>query len=266
MHSLSTASDILRGDRPLPVVVASDPYAELLDNWISHIRRLGITRFLIVAMDDALEERLSGRGLVVARSSFDGSAEDFWLRRLLVWQHLVHIGVHVVQSDVDAIWLRDPTEPFFRRQRPDLLCTQGTFHPGDIAALWGFVLCTGLMSIRPTHPARRFLDRFVARAEDVLRTDDQAVMNRMLAESGLVWDRHGLQPEINELEGDPFTSYPGIIDATDLATGSSIGLLPHHLFPRVPTASTVAYVKHPLRPVDDANRIDELRTIGCWLI
>ena len=122
-HTLVQAVAALGGGGPLPVVVVSDDYALLLDNWIAHIRALGISRFLVVAMDDALADRLSGRGIVVARGHFDGSPSDFWLRRMLVWQYLTEIGVDIIQSDIDAIWLKDPTSAFFSDQPYDLLCS-----------------------------------------------------------------------------------------------------------------------------------------------
>jgi hypothetical protein len=265
-ESLVQALGILGDALPLPVVVASCDYAILLENWIAQVQALGIDRFLIVAMDDALSVRLQGRGFAVARSNFDGSAADFWLKRVFIWRHLLHLGVHIVQCDVDAIWLRDPTFEFFVPQEIDILCSQGTLHPGDIAAMWRFVLCTGLMSVRPTTAAIQFFDAFSARAEQILRTDDQAVMNRMLAERGLAWNRRGLSPIVAALEGHPFDTFGAIIDAEDRPTGCRIGLLPHSLFPRLPTAAPGAFVKHVLRPEEEGKRIAELQAVGCWLL
>jgi hypothetical protein len=264
MDSIGRAVSCLGRDGPLPVVVASSEYTLLLENWIAHVQALGITRFLAVAMDEALAARLAGRGFVVAESRFDGSAADFWLRRILIWQYLIGLGVHVVQSDVDAIWLRDPIPAFFADQHCDLLCSQGTLHPGETAELWGFVLCTGLMSMRPSPATVRFFARFTKRADQVLLTDDQQVMNQMLAETGLVWNRYGLSCERHHLDGREFHSYGSIIDTTDPDSGATIGLLSHALFPRLPTASSGAYVKHVLRPEDDNTRVAELDAVGCW--
>lgn len=263
---LEQAVAALGGGAPLPVVVVSDDYALLLDNWIAHIRALGISRFLVVAMDDALANRLSGRGIVVARGHFDGSPPDFWLRRMLVWQYLAEIGVDIIQSDIDAIWLKDPIPAFFTDQPYDLLCSQGTLHPFDTALSWGFVLCTGLMGIRSGAPAIRFFNAFQDRASQILATDDQEVMNHLLAETGIIWDKAGMEPEINHLDGEAFHSYRSIITGTVETLGMSVGLLPHALFPRLPTAASGPYVKHLLRPEDDALRIPELKAVGCWLV
>ena len=262
--SIARAVLSLRPCGPLPVVVASDAYAHLLENWVAHAHELGITDFLIVAMDDKLQARLSDRGLVVARGHFDGSAADFWLRRLLIWQYLLQLGVHIVQSDVDALWIRNPIPTLFADQQFDILCSQGTLHPSDTAALWGFVLCTGLMSMRPSASTVRFIDAFARKADLVLQTDDQEVMNHMLVEGGAAWNRHGLASCVSEVRGNTFETFDGIIDCRDAVSGATIGLLPHALFPRLPTAAPGAYVKHVLRPEDDSLRIEELRAVGCW--
>jgi hypothetical protein len=265
-HSLEQAVAALGRGGPILVVVVSGDYALLLDNWMAHINALGISRFLVVAMDYAIENHLSGRGIITARAHFDGSASDFWLRRMLIWQYLTKLGVDFVQSDIDAIWLKDPIPEFFTGQSHDLLCSQGTLHPADAASSWGFVLCTGLMGIRSGPAAIRFFDAFQDRADQILATDDQEVMNHLLGENDLIWDMAGAEPEINHLDGIPFDSYPSIITGTSAALGVTIGLLPLSLFPRLPTSANGSYVKHLLRPEDDTLRIPELKAQGCWLI
>ena len=105
-QSLRHAVAVLGVDTPLPVVVVSDAYALLLDNWLAHFHQLGLSRVLIVAMDAALEVRLAGRGLLVARGAFDRSAADFWLRRMLIWRELVAMGIDIacwlVEDDADC--------------------------------------------------------------------------------------------------------------------------------------------------------------------
>ena len=64
---LARAVALLPGDGPLPVVLASGDHAPLLENWIRHARAAGIQRFLVVAMDNSLAERVMCTGAVVAR-------------------------------------------------------------------------------------------------------------------------------------------------------------------------------------------------------
>lgn len=265
-QTLVEAVDVLGRAGPLPVVVVSNGYALLLDNWIAHMRALGISRFLVVAMDAVIAQRLAGRGIVLARGHFDGSATDFWLRRMLIWQYLVEIGVDIVQSDIDAVWLKNPIPEFLANQPHDLMCSQGTLHPFDTAQSWGFVICTGFMAIRSTPPAIRFFAAFQDRAAQVLETDDQDVMNHILFDAGLVWDAAGAEPEINTIDGMKFHSFPSVITGFSQTLGLTVSLLPHSLFPRLPASGSEAYVKHTLRPEDDSLRISELKAVGCWMI
>jgi hypothetical protein len=265
-QSLERAVAALGPGGPLPVVVVSDAYATLLDNWIAHVHALGITRFLVVAMDEALANRLSGRSIVVATAHFDGSETDFWLRRMLIWRCLSEMGVDIVQSDIDAIWLRDPVPEFFADQPFDLLCTQGTFHPFDTASAWGFVLCTGLMGIRAGAASVRFFGAFAQRHRQILETDDQVVMNHVLDETGLRWETAGMQREMVDFDGSQFATYASMLTGFSIPLGMRVGLLPYKLFPRLPMATGAPFVKHLLRPEDDAYRIAELRAEGCWLL
>src|ERR1700736_4181300 len=82
---LRRALQAIGGSGPLPVVVATDPYARLLDNWICHVEALGIERYLIVALDQSLMDRLSRAGITAARCDWDGSYPDFVLQRMLIW-------------------------------------------------------------------------------------------------------------------------------------------------------------------------------------
>jgi hypothetical protein len=265
-RSLEHAVTVLRPDVPLPVVVVSHPYGLLLDNWIAHVHRLGITRFLVVAMDDAMDARLRGQGMVVARANFDGSAADFWLRRMLVWRHLIKMGVDVIQSDIDALWFRDPMKTLPVDQPFDLLCTQGTLHPMAAVQRWGFVLCTGLMWIRSCPPSVKFFDTFADHGQQVLQSDDQAVLNNLLADSGLLWEKTGTKASPIEFDGVSFDTYPRTLWGLIPDIGLRVGMLPHDFFPRLPVSGADVIVRHLLRPEDDGNRIDELKTAGCWLL
>ncbi len=265
-RSLEHAVNALGRDAPLPVVVVSDPYASLLRNWIAHMHRLGITRFLVVAMDDAIETRLEGQGMVIARASFDGSAPDFWLRRMLVWRHLIEIGVDIIQSDIDALWFRDLVKDFRVDQPFDLLCSQGTLHPMEAVERWGFVLCTGLMWVRACPPSVKFFDAFASRGQQVLQSDDQVVMNNLLADLRMAWEKAGVQPHAIHFDGESFLTFPHTLWGTALELGLRVGLLPHNLFPRLPVPGTNAIVMHLLRPEDDTDRIEELKTANCWLL
>ncbi len=262
---LRVAAAIL-GRGPLIVVAVSDDYAVFLDNWLRHMERLHISRILVVAMDPALERRLAGSGLHVAPCRFDGSEKDFRLQRSFVWACLSDGGYDIVQSDIDAIWLRSPVPRFLTDPRFDVVFTQGTFHPIPVWEQWGFVLCTGLFSARAGAATRAFFAELCRRADRMRVTDDQETINTMLLELGVTWRTDQVRAGQVQVLDDRMTVYHDVLVGHCPALDLRIAMLPHHLFPRVPTPGDGPYVKHVLRPEDAAARIQELRDCGCWLV
>jgi hypothetical protein len=263
---LAHAVALLPGDGPLPVVLASGDHAPLLENWIRHTRAVGIQRFLVVAMDNSLAERVMCTGAVVARCGFDGSRSDFWLQRLLVLDFLVRHRVDIIHSDTDAIWLRDPIPEFFAGTGFDLAFSQGVALPPDVLHHWGFVLCCGLFGVKATDASMAFFSAMVARAADEVSFDDQEAANRLLCESGVVWSTAG-HASYRVRYGDYiFTCYPDVVDGTCAALGLRVRLLPHHLFPRLTDLRENAFVVHPLTPNALAAKIPLLRKAGFWML
>ena len=60
----------------------------------------------------ALMDRLTKAGMLPC-CEFDGSVKDLGLQRTLVWDLLVQHDVDLIQSDIDAVWLRDPIPEYF---------------------------------------------------------------------------------------------------------------------------------------------------------
>ena len=263
---LERALSELGGSDPLPIVVATDAYARLLDNWICHVEALGIERYLIVALDQRLKDRLSAAGIGAARCDWDGTFPDFMLQRVLVWEFLARYGVDFIQTDMDAIWLRNPIPEFFAHSKFDVLGSEGTFHPVGMLARWGFVLCTGFFHTRPTTGTKKLLSAMRSRGDRVLATDCQYALNFMLDELGTTWDGAGLQSSRLTFRGYDFTCYDGTLPGTCDALGLSIGMLPHQLFQRATNLDLVSFVKHVQRTKDPAQRIAAMRAAGCWIL
>jgi hypothetical protein len=263
--ALLRAAASVPGAGPLPVVVASDAYADLLDNWLRHINLLAPDRFLIVAMDGVLEAKLLARGLPVGRADFDGTPTDFWLQRILVWESLVRSGLDIIQSDVDAIWMRDPRDMLSTVCSADLLFSQGTLHPWDGYSLWSFVLCTGFFLIRAGEAANRLFDAWLANPVRLRETDDQAELNTFLVDAGIRWNLAGLESYQEQLQDLPFKCFRDTLVGDCPSLGFRVAMLPHHLFPRLANPGSDAYVRHVLRPADDALRILQLKAAGCWI-
>jgi hypothetical protein len=265
-RELERALSKLGGSDPLPVVIATDAYARLLENWICHIEALGIERYLIVALDQPLMDRLSRADITSARCDWDGTFPDFLLQRTLVWEFLARHDVDFVQTDMDAIWLRDPIPEFFARSHFDVLGSEGTFHPVGMLGRWGFVLCTGFFHARPTAGTKNLFSAMRSRGDWVVATDCQYVLNFMLDELGTIWDDAGLQSYLLTFREYDFICYEGILPGTCDTLGLSLGMLPHRLFQRSTNLDPVSFVKHVQRTKDPSQRIDAMRAAGCWML
>jgi hypothetical protein len=248
---------------PICLVVASNAYAELLDNWLLHMDALDICRIVVVTMDEALSQRLQGTELTVVQATFDGSEGDFWLQRAKIWLLLADAGVEFIHSDIDAVWLRDPI-PDYTGDDFDILVSQGTLHPEDILAVWGFVVCTGFFWARPTPQMRILLRALVTPSNNILNSDDQAYLNRWLAEIGIEWQTDA-KDSYNLICGDKiFRAYRDPIAGVCKSIDLKITLLPHHLFPRLQPGAADAIVRHVLRTGDPSQRLERMREAGCW--
>src|SRR3984957_18600744 len=148
-HALTRAVDgAPTGAGALPVIFATDNFTPLLRNWLRHAGAAGVTRMLVIAMDQALHDRLGQAGIAAVRHSFDGTLGDLWQQRMLVFEWLAGHGVDFIHSDADAVWLHDPRPFCFAHRGFDLMFSQGFAYPAATWRSWGFVLCCGLFAVR----------------------------------------------------------------------------------------------------------------------
>jgi hypothetical protein len=238
---------------PVTIAFATDGFGPLTMNWLAHAHKVGAPAPLVVALDAALAHSLEEAGIPFIRHRYDGSLGDLWLQRTLFFEFLAGAGIDFIHSDVDAVWLRDPRPFCFGDFGLDLIFSQGVNYPAPIWRQWGFVLCCGFFAVR----ARPAVAAFFSEVRGLVRRvgDDQVVINHLIAERGLVW------------AADRQTGYD-LSNKGKLFTGPSldlhVGLLPHHLFPRLPIAEPGAMVRHPVGPGDPIEKAAVLRQVGCW--
>jgi hypothetical protein len=262
---IDRAIEKLRPDRPLPVVTANFAHVDLLDNWLCHMDRLGIRRLLVIAMDDMLADRLNSAGIPTVRAGFNGSMSDFWIQRAKIWALLAARGVEFINSDTDAVWLRDPISPY--SDRPfDMLFSQGTLLPLEAARAWGHVLCCGFFWARPGAAVRRLLETLAASRADGF--DDQVALNRLLVSAGTTWSSDTSASYRLQFYGRSFRAYREPVSGFCPSLGLHLMLLPHRLFPRLQSDAdpSAAMVRHVLSVNGHAERVSLMRDAGCWLL
>lgn len=247
---------------PVPLVFATGNFTELLENWLVHACAAGVREPLVIAMDNALSLPAQSDALMVPYG-FDGSLSDLWFRRALVFEFLSARGVDFIHSDVDAVWLRDPRPICFADGGADLMFSQGGAYPEEIWRRWGFVLCCGLFAARANAKTAALFTKVRALAERI--PDDQVAVNALLEQNGVSWKTAGHETyALQDRRGRSFTGYRQILEGTCEALGLRIGLIPHHLVPRLAIAGVDAVVRHPLGPGDPAQKAEILRAVGCW--
>ncbi len=247
---------------PLPLVFATGNFAVLLDNWLVHVRAAGVRQPLVIAMDAALSPPRDSDALVVPYG-FDGSLDDLWFRRALVFEFLSGRGVDFIHSDVDAVWLGDPRPLCFGEGGLDLVFSQGTSYPPEVWQRWGFVLCCGLFAARANANTAAFFAKVRALAERI--PDDQVAVNVLLDQHSVIWETEGrgAYPLVSR-RGMAFTGYGQMLTGSCETLGLRIGLIPHHRVPRLAISDTDAIVRHPAGPGDPALKAGILRAVGCW--
>ena len=141
--------------------------------------------------------------------------------------------------------------------------SQGTYHPEAAFAAWGFVLCCGFFAVRASPRTAMFFDAVYART--VSEQDDQAAVNLLLLEAGTAWQTSGPDSYPVPFADRHFTAYRELLRSRHAPFGATIGLLPHHLAPRLPTPEPGALLKHPSSPSDMAGKIGVLQQCNCWM-
>jgi len=259
---LLSAATARNRDGWLVVTYAGSSFLATLINWLIAVGRAGIDNTLVVALDRRVYDFLLARGFTTVL--VEGRAlKDIRIVRVRVMQFLVQHGFSVIQSDADAVWLRDP-RAFFENGSASIVASEGTYWPEKAYQAWGFVLCTGLYSIRSEASTNALLDRWLP---DLHETgSDQASLNRLLLADGVTWDTSTARPEVRQFRERRFTSFDAPISGACPGAGLSLRLLPHALFQRAPVEAHAPYVVHYLPDLAKLPETQALTTSGSWFL
>ncbi len=247
---------------PVVIAFANSNYAALTDNWLWHVRRVGVDNVVICALDHETFLLAQANGVAAVSVVEVSALADLWILRAQVFESLARNGVDFVHSDIDAIWLRDP-RPRLLEANAELAFSQGTIWPRDIARDWDFVLCCGLFLARATPDVAALFGRIGLRITD--ERDDQISLNRALREAGAIWDIESVAAGRlrREWNGDSFSTFADPLRGR--AGALSLALMPHDEFPRLPEPiGPRALVAHPLSPKNAKAKIDRLVELGLW--
>lgn len=261
LHEVAAETDLVKRanslaiDKQIIVVFADKNYTEVIAEWAKRIKGLGVENYLVVAQDPELHESNLSKSINSVLVPFTGSLERFWIHRLERIQTLMEAGLDVLHSDADAFWVRD-CRKIMKDYAADIIASQGTIFPDDVAKEWGFVLCCGLVQFRSNRRSLAFFEKVLSCARDV--KDDQVALNRALADSSMNWN----VPQEHEkyiLNDQRFFVYKAPVHGSN-RFGVTVTLIPHQLVQRMPgNYSPDVAVLHLLSKKQNESKFDALR-------
>jgi Nucleotide-diphospho-sugar transferase len=262
------AANVADARRNLIITFCSSSYSGLLKNWLTAMERLGQFPVLVCALDKALADTLRVEGVPVVCIPCKIDLSDIWSVRTKTIRDLVAAGFNVTQSDVDAVWLRDP-RPLMKSLDADIISSQGSVYPNSCLNVWGHVLCCGFIEFRSTGAAKNLLDELAELAGEE-PFDDQKSLNELLMAKGMVWSKSNTY-QINFKDQTFVCSREPISGESCLDPGLGIRviILPHAQVRRIPNDKESwheVYVCHPYCPSAQRDTATVLNENNCWFM
>jgi len=178
--------------RPSPdwtiLLTVNDGFYDFFENWWTFFRRLeAVHRVVVVAEDDVAYAKLQTKtGLTVERSHLTQTAAHAYSTKeynKMVSTRAGHIlrhlraGENVVYTDVDTVWLSDPTD--YIPQGVDIVAqVDGQSYKGTSP-----YYCTGFMGIRSNERSIQLIERWGIQLAKTPQLN-QPVFNRALRQTG----------------------------------------------------------------------------------
>ena len=200
------------------VTWANNHYRDFARFWTSRLKSLGLTNFMVGAMDDELHEYMKSLGVATwpmgsvgigkdaVKKDFGWGSQNFHKmgrdKIRLIRDFTKVEGISVLISDIDVAWLRDPT-PFFARYpsadilvSTDLLRSEINLEPNKQSPHLSpdgegleFHIChaasnIGIMWFRSTRGSQQLTQEWVKRIEADDKLWDQNAFNDLKALAG----------------------------------------------------------------------------------
>jgi hypothetical protein len=232
-------------------------YLPVLRRWLELARQAEVRGLLVVSFDAATRRFCQEQGIATVSAEIDFPADlgELWRYRLALTRRLLHAGLSVLLSDLDAYWLADPL-PRLQGGHAHIVASQGTVHPRDVFEQTGLVLCCGFIYFRCSAPTLDALNQLCEAA--VSDPDDQRVLNRWLLQQGLRWQIPPSLGRTHHAVGArnlAFTSYDGDLEG-ETGNGLRVRLLAHRDFQRVLDPRVRPIVSHVHVPKRSEAKLD----------
>jgi hypothetical protein len=186
------------------VVLANTNVLEMLQVWFTNIKKVGIPNYLVVALDDRIEEFCKSNDVPVYRRDPDQGVDSIAKSggnhavsglKFRILREFLQLGYSVLLSDVDIVYLQNPFDYIYRDSDVESMTDGHNNHTAygfndvfdEPSMGWAryahtmriWVYNSGFFYIRPTLPSIELLDR-VAHRLSTEKAWDQAVFNEEL--------------------------------------------------------------------------------------
>ncbi|KAF5443975.1 hypothetical protein F2P56_036485 [Juglans regia] len=191
--------------RELIVALANSNVKDMLEVWFTNIKQVGITNYLVVALDEEIARFCESKAVPVYKRDPDvgidsvartGGNHAVSGLKFRVLREFLQLGYSVLLSDVDIVYLQNPFHYIYRDSDVESM-TDGhnnmtAYGYNDVfdepAMGWAryahtmriWVYNSGFFYIRPTIPSIELLDRVASRLSREPNSWDQAVFNEEL--------------------------------------------------------------------------------------
>ncbi|KAG1342108.1 arabinosyltransferase RRA3 [Cocos nucifera] len=190
--------------KEIMVALANLYVEEMMEIWSENIKRVGITNYLVVALDDEMESFCKSKEIPVYRRNPDEGIDSIGRRgrnhavsglKFHVLREFLQLGYSVLLSDVDIIYLQNPFDHLYRDSDVESMSDghdnmtaygyddvfdepqMGWARYAHTMRIW--VYNSGFFYIRPTIPSIELLDRVASRLSRE-NAWDQRVFNEEL--------------------------------------------------------------------------------------
>ncbi|XP_054810602.1 arabinosyltransferase XEG113-like isoform X2 [Prosopis cineraria] len=212
------------------VIVTFGNYAfmDFILTWVKHLADLGLSNFLVGAMDAKLLQALYWKGVPVFDMGSRVSTEDVgWgsptfhkmgREKVTLINSILPYGFELLMCDTDMVWLKNPLPYIARYADADLLTSSDQVIPtviDDSLEIWQEVNAAyniGIFRWRPTESAKKLAKEW----------------KEMLLDNDKIWDQNGFNDILHRQLGPSVDEAIRLVYAFD--GNLKLGILPASIF------------------------------------
>ncbi|KHN05539.1 hypothetical protein glysoja_020504 [Glycine soja] len=203
-------------------------FMDFILTWVEQLNDLGVSNYLVGAMDIKLLEALYWKGIPVFDMGSHMSTDDVgWgsptfhkmgREKVLLINLILPFGYELLMCDTDMVWLKNPLPYLARYPEADVLTSSDQVVPtvvDDSLEIWqevGAAYNIGIFHWRPTESAKKLAKEW----KELLLADDK------------IWDQNGFNDIVHRQLGPSVDEDSGLVYAYD--GNLKLGILPSSIF------------------------------------